>query len=111
MLYSNIPVLVSILFYQYFGQAEIENMPFQKIKSQISLKEKVENYMLAELSNIYSNFHHVDLRGQFPHVNSWDNEIHLKSKGYKEVAKRYDEKMCEILKYNITKKLQNMIIA
>lgn len=69
------------------------------------------NEMLAGLSKAYPNFHHIDLRGQFPHVNSWDNEIHLKSKGYKEVAKRYDEKMCEILKYNITKKLQHKIIA
>ena len=69
------------------------------------------NDMLSGLDKTYSNFHHIDLRGQFPHVNSWDNEIHLKSKGYEEVAKRYDEKMCKILKYNITKKLQNMIIA
>jgi len=58
------------------------------------------NEMLKDLESKYPNFHFIDLRGYFPHINSWDNEIHLKASGYKKVAELYDKRMCKILNYN-----------
>jgi len=55
------------------------------------------NEMLMKLDEKYSYFHHIDLRGKFPNEREWDNEIHLKSKGYKKVANLYHDKITEIL--------------
>ena len=56
------------------------------------------NKMLKKLSRKYSYFHHIDLRGKFPLDAQWDNEIHLKNSGYKEVAEIYHAKISSILK-------------
>lgn len=58
------------------------------------------NEMLAGLSDQYPFFHHIDLRGMFPSEKEWDNEIHLKSNGFKKVAQEYHNKMTSILAKN-----------
>jgi len=55
------------------------------------------NNMLNELDKQYKYFHHIDLRGTFPNDNEWDNEIHLKNKGYRKVADIYREKINKVL--------------
>lgn len=58
------------------------------------------NGILKELDAAYERFHHIDLRGVFPDDNMWDNEIHLKSQGYKKVADIYHRKMEQIAGFN-----------
>jgi len=55
------------------------------------------NGMLATLDQKYDYFHFIDLRSKFPKENEWDNEIHLKNKGYKKVSEMYHAKMKNIL--------------
>jgi hypothetical protein len=55
------------------------------------------NNVLKSLDSEYDQFHHIDLRGMFPHDYQWDNEIHLKGDGFEEVAKVYHSKICQIL--------------
>lgn len=69
------------------------------------------NKLLASLDAKYPHFHHVDLRGRFPHSNSWDNEIHLKSAGYEMIANLYAAKMHSILSFDPIIKHAARIIA
>jgi hypothetical protein len=66
------------------------------------IKEMVDIYnsVLITLEDTYPNFHHLDLRGQFPNDSEWDNEIHLKSNGFKQVSEKYHKKIVEILGNN-----------
>jgi lysophospholipase L1-like esterase len=63
------------------------------------IKEMVDifNEMLASLANSNPNFHYLDLRGEFPGDSEWDNELHLKSSGFKKVADYFHEKIVSIL--------------
>ncbi|WP_298512850.1 SGNH/GDSL hydrolase family protein [uncultured Kordia sp.] len=54
------------------------------------------NQMLIDLDAQYNNFHHIDLRGKFPNDSQWDNEIHLKNSGYREIANIYHAKIEKI---------------
>jgi len=58
------------------------------------------NSMLKKLDRKYSNFHHLDIRGMFPHNSSWHNEIHLNNKDFKIVATEYHKKISQLLGYN-----------
>lgn len=58
------------------------------------------NEMLMRLDSDYEYFHHINLRGDFPNDNQWHNEIHLKNLGFKAVAEKYHQKMCEIIDFN-----------
>ncbi len=58
------------------------------------------NQMLRSLDRKYSFFHHIDLRNQFPNDAEWDNEIHLKNRGFKKVADLYHQKMTQILTFD-----------
>ncbi|TVZ55747.1 hypothetical protein OD91_1012 [Lutibacter sp. Hel_I_33_5] len=58
------------------------------------------NNMLIELDNEYPKFHHIELRNIFKNDNEWHNEIHLKNSGYRTIAKKYHEKITELLGYN-----------
>ena len=60
------------------------------------------NLMLKSLDKKYSFFHHIDLRNEFPKDEEWDNEIHLKNRGFKKVAEHYHQKMTEILTFDPT---------
>ncbi len=63
------------------------------------LKQLIDGFNEAqiELENLNPHFHHVDLRGMFPEDKEWHNEIHLKAKGYKKVARKYHEKISAVL--------------
>ncbi|MFK8057977.1 MAG: hypothetical protein AB8F78_17755 [Saprospiraceae bacterium] len=69
------------------------------------------NNMLSELDAKYPHFHHLDLRGKFPLDAQWDNEIHLKNAGYKEVATLYHDKIVSILHENPVVKFHSEIIV
>jgi hypothetical protein len=69
------------------------------------------NEMLIELATIYEHFHHIDLRKKFPHDSQWDNEIHLKNTGFKEVAEIYHTKIVEILNQDPIKKYKQHLIV
>ena len=69
------------------------------------------NSMLALLDQTYPFFHHIDLRGQFPNDNEWDNEIHLKNSGYSTVADIFHAKIEEILAFNPLDAFADEIIA
>jgi hypothetical protein len=62
------------------------------------------NTLLAELENKYENFHHIDIRNMFTDEILWHNEIHLKTEGYLKVARKFHEKIIQILKYNPVEK-------
>ncbi|MDH5476401.1 MAG: hypothetical protein OEX22_11965 [Cyclobacteriaceae bacterium] len=66
------------------------------------LKKMIDrfNEMLIEIDKEHPHFHHIDLRGNFPNDKQWHNEIHLKSAGFKTVAKQYHEKIKNLLGYN-----------
>lgn len=66
------------------------------------LKHLVDSFngMLAKLASKYFNFHHIDLRGMFPHKSSWHNEIHLNNSDYKTVAAEYHKRFIQTLGYN-----------
>jgi len=85
----------------------------QKTEHEAIIKKLIDGYneMLTSLDTQYPHFHHVDLRGMFPHTNSWDNEIHLKSAGFKTIADVYAAKMHEILNYDPIIKHASQIIA
>lgn len=69
------------------------------------------NYMLAELDKKYDYFHHIDLRGTFPKDNEWDNEIHLKNKGYRKIADIYREKIEEVLGGDPVEEFEHRLIV
>lgn len=69
------------------------------------------NIMLSELAAEFSYFHHIDLRGKFPKEKQWDNEIHLKNSGFKEIANIYHGKIKEILGFDPVSKNKSKIIA
>ena len=69
------------------------------------------NKMLKSLDRKYPFFHHIDLRNAFPKDEEWDNEIHLKNRGYKKVADRYHNRMCQILSFDPLIKHQDKVIA
>ena len=69
------------------------------------------NEMLKSLDQEHSFFHHIDLRNEFPKDDAWDNEIHLKNKGFKRIADLYHNKMCEILHFDPIIKHEDRLIA
>ena len=50
------------------------------------LIERLNDEVLAPLATGNPHFHHVDLRGTLHSMNDWDDEIHPKSGGFKEMA-------------------------
>ena len=69
------------------------------------------NSLLKELDATYPNFHYIDLRNEFPHENSWDNEIHLKSAGYRRVADLYNEKINDVMGFVPISEFKERIIV
>ena len=69
------------------------------------------NAVLKSLDRKYSHFHHIDLRGKFPEEKEWDNEIHLKTNGFKEVSKIFHKHICEIMKFDPVQKHQDQILV
>ncbi len=78
-----------------FGRKAITNKTQQKA----IIKYLVDEYnkMLADMDKKNPRFHHIDLRGKFPHDHQWHNEIHLKGDEYRVVAGMYHERMMKIL--------------
>lgn len=68
------------------------------------------NEMLIDLDNEYDTFHHIDLRGKFPKDSQWDNEIHLKNSGYREIANIYHQKITEIINQDPIKVFKHLIV-
>ena len=66
----------------------------------IKIMVDIFNEMLKDLSNEYDNFHYINIRGKFPKENQWHNEIHLKSKGFEQVAIEYHNTIVKILGYD-----------
>lgn len=79
-----------------------KNILNRKTEQEPIIKKLVDGFngILNELDTTYDRFHHIDLRGIFPDDSMWDNEIHLKSQGYKKVADIYHRKMEEIAGFN-----------
>lgn len=79
-----------------------KNILNREIEQEPIIKKLVDgfNRILSELDTTYERFHHIDLRGVFPDDSMWDNEIHLKSQGYKKVADLYHKKMEQIAGFN-----------
>jgi|GEM_PF-1154287 len=77
------------------------------------VKELVDGFndMLAELSDKYSYFHHIDIRDKFPDDADWHNEIHLNKKAYRQLATYYSDHMTEILKYDPVEKHDHVLMA
>lgn len=69
------------------------------------------NKLLESLDNKYPYFHHIDLRGKFPNDKEWDNEIHLKNSGFKEVANIYHTKMSKLLTMDPIEKYADKLMA
>ncbi|MBC8754763.1 hypothetical protein H2O64_08780 [Kordia sp. YSTF-M3] len=69
------------------------------------------NEMLLELDAAYEHFHHIDLRGKFPNDSQWDNEIHLKNSGYREIANIYHEKIKKIQNQDPIKTFRQHLIV
>ena len=68
------------------------------------------NEMLIDLAAQYERFHHIDLRGKFPNDSQWDNEIHLKNSGYREIANIYHQKITEIINDDPVKTFRHLIV-
>ncbi len=68
------------------------------------------NEMLLDLDAQYENFHHIDLRGEFPEDSQWDNEIHLKNAGYRKIANIYHEKITEVIQEDPVKVFRHLIV-
>ena len=68
------------------------------------------NEMLIDLAAQYERFHHIDLRGKFPNDSQWDNEIHLKNSGYREIANIYHQKITEIIQNDPVKVFRHLIV-
>ncbi|AXG72066.1 hypothetical protein KORDIASMS9_04328 [Kordia sp. SMS9] len=68
------------------------------------------NEMLIGLDAQYENFHHIDLRGEFPEDSQWDNEIHLKNSGYRKIANIYHEKITEVIQEDPVKVFRHLIV-
>ena len=100
-----------------FGPWILPSMAMKGIVSKKSQEKIIKvlvddfNEMLAKLDRKYSYFHHIDLRGKFPLESQWDNEIHLKNNGYKEVANIYHEKISSILNADPVITFKTNIIA
>lgn len=69
------------------------------------------NIILSDLEMEYEYFHHIDLRGYFPNDNEWDNEIHLKNRGYRKIADIYREKINEVLGSDPVKEFEHRLIV
>lgn len=76
-----------------------KNILDRKQEQEPIIKKLVDHFnsMLADLDQEFERFHYIDLRNLFPKESEWDNEIHLKSQGFKTVAKLYHEKMLSLL--------------
>lgn len=79
-----------------------KNILNRKTEQEPIIKALVDGFngILSDLDHQYGKFHHIDLRGVFPEDRMWDNEIHLKSQGYKKVADLYHQKMEKIAGFN-----------
>jgi hypothetical protein len=55
------------------------------------------NQMLLKLSQQYSNFHFIDLRLEKLTKRDWANEIHPTSRGFKKLAKHYEDKLKQLI--------------
>jgi hypothetical protein len=64
-----------------------KNILNRKTEQEPIIKKLVDGFngILNELDTTYDRFHHIDLRGIFPDDSMWDNEIHLKSQGYRKM--------------------------
>lgn len=91
-----------------FGMKAIVNVDEQKE----IIKYLVDrfNEMLIELADEYAHFHYINLRGKFKEESKWDNEIHLKNAGYREIANIYHEKITEIIHHDPVKKFKHLIV-
>lgn len=55
------------------------------------------NHMLRDLAAEHPTFHHLNLRGTLPAAHQWDDEIHPKSDGFKQMAQAFREAMDRLL--------------
>jgi hypothetical protein len=55
------------------------------------------NQMLLKLSQQYPNFHFIDLRLEKLTKRDWANEIHPTSRGFKKLAKHYEDKLKQLI--------------
>ncbi|HMP31609.1 MAG TPA: SGNH/GDSL hydrolase family protein, partial [Saprospiraceae bacterium] len=69
------------------------------------------NDMLMQVATAFPYFHYINLRGKFPNDNQWDNEIHLKNSGYKEVATIYKQTIDQILGMDTLKTYAHNIVV
>lgn len=76
-----------------------KNILNRKTEQEPIIKTLIDEFndLLSNIDNSHSKFHHIDLRNKFPDDRMWDNEIHLKSAEFKEVANIYHKKIVEIL--------------